>query len=127
MYNWYIHTYMHTYVCACILLYMCTCRLHLCLILEKSTLYPVNPFHHSLSITSLVAAFRFHIYEGLLGQQNNRVGGVLSIYALMVDYQQKAVKRTLRVEAIRRGGQTFTICGDFCFICRIYVVPDMSL
>ena len=26
-----------------------------------------------------------------------------------------------------RGGQTFTICGDFGLICGVYVVPDTAL
>ena len=52
---------------------------------------------------------------------------VVSSHGLAVDHQRKVVKRTLRGGVMGRGGQTFTICGDFGLACGIYVVPDTAL
>ena len=47
---------------------------------------------------------------------------VLSHHSLAVDHQRKVVKRTLGGDVVGRGGQSFTICGDFGLICEVYVV-----
>ena len=52
---------------------------------------------------------------------------ILSNHSLAVDHQRKVVKRTLGGDVVGRGGQTFTICGDFGLICGVYVVPDTAL
>jgi len=44
-----------------------------------------------------------------------------------VDQQRKIVKRTLGGDVVGHGGQTFTLCGDYGLICRVYVVPDTAL
>ena len=52
---------------------------------------------------------------------------IVSDHSLAVDHQRKVVKRTLGGDIVGRGGQTFTICGDFGLICGVYVVPDTAL
>ena len=37
------------------------------------------------------------------------------------------IKRTIGDDVVGRGGQTFTICGNFGLICGVYVVPDTAL
>ena len=49
---------------------------------------------------------------------------VLSNHCLAVDHQRK---RTISGDVVGRGGQTFTICGNFGLICGVYVVPDTAL
>ena len=49
---------------------------------------------------------------------------VLSSHSLAVDHQRKVV---IGEGVVGRGGQSFTICGDFGVICGVYVVPDTSL
>ena len=50
-----------------------------------------------------------------------------AILSLAVDHQRKVVKRTRGGDVVGRGGQTFTICGDFGLVCGVYVVPDTGL
>ena len=52
---------------------------------------------------------------------------ILSSYSLAIDHQRKVVKRTRGDDIVGRGGQTFTICGDFGLVCGVYVVPDTAL
>ncbi len=52
---------------------------------------------------------------------------ILSSHSLAVDHQWKVVKRTLGGDVVGRGGQTFTICGDFGLVCGVYVIPDTTL
>ena len=52
---------------------------------------------------------------------------ILSGHSLAVDDQRKVVKRTISEGVVCKGGQSFTICGDFGVICGVYVVPDTSL
>ncbi len=52
---------------------------------------------------------------------------IISSHSLAVDHQRKVVKRTLGGGVVGKGGQTFTICGDFGMILGVYVVPDTAL
>ncbi len=52
---------------------------------------------------------------------------IVSGSSLAVDHQRKVVKRTRGGAVVGRGGQTFTICGDFGLVLGIYVVPDTAL
>ena len=36
-------------------------------------------------------------------------------------------KHTIGKGVVGRGGQSFTICGDFGVVCGMYAVPDTSL
>ena len=52
---------------------------------------------------------------------------ILSSHSLAVNHQRKVVKCTLGGDVVGRGGQTFTICGDFSLNCGVYVVSDTAL
>ena len=58
---------------------------------------------------------------------SRELSAVVSNHGLAVDHQRKVVKRTIGDEVVGKGGQSFTICGDFGLICGVYVVPDTAL
>ena len=52
---------------------------------------------------------------------------IVSSHSFAVNYQCKVAECTLGGEVVDRGGQTFTICGDFGLVCGAYVVPNTAL
>jgi len=77
----------------------------------------------TLFLPHLTAMFIRDYWEN----KSHIIGAILSNHSLAVDHQWKVVKRTLGGDIVGRGGQTFTICGDFGLVCGVYVVPDTSL
>ena len=55
-----------------------------------------------------------------------KLRNIVSSHSLAVDHQRNVIKHTIGRDVVGRGGQTFTICGDFGLICRVYVVPDTA-
>ena len=88
--------------------------------------FPPFPSHYTASRPHLTAMFVKDYWENK-PHIMRELRAILSQHSLAVDHQRKVVKRTLGDGVVGRGGQTFTICGDFGLICRVYVVPDTAL
>lgn len=88
--------------------------------------FPPFPTHYVSCRPHLTAMFIRNYWENKLHIMRE-LRNILSSHSLAVDHQCKMVKRTLGGDVVGHGGQTFTICGDFGFICGVYVVPDTAL
>ena len=88
--------------------------------------FPPFPSHYVPSRPHLTAMFVLHYWENK-SHIMRELRTVVSSHSLAVDHQRKVVKRTIGGDVVGRGGQTFTICGDFGLICGVYVVPDTAL
>ena len=88
--------------------------------------FPPFPSHYVACRPHLTAMFVRDYWENK-SHIMRELRAVLSNHSLTVDHQRKIVKRTLGGDVVGRGGQTFTICGDFGLICGVYVVPDTTL
>ena len=88
--------------------------------------FPPFPSHYVPSRPHLTAMFVLDYWENK-PHLMRELRAILSNHSLAVDHQRKVVKRTIGGDVVGRGGQTFTICGDFGLICGVYVVPDTAL
>ena len=88
--------------------------------------FPPFPSHYVPSRPHLTAMFVLDYWENK-SHIMRELRTVVSSHSLAVDHQRKVVKRTIGGDVVGRGGQTFTICGDFGLICGVYVVPDTAL
>lgn len=87
--------------------------------------FPPFPSHYVPGRPHLTAMFVCD-YHSNKGHIMRELRAMLSNHSLAVDHQRKVAKRTLGEGVVGRGGQTFTICGDFGIILGVYVVPDTS-
>ena len=74
--------------------------------------YPPFPAHYVPCRPHLTAMFVQEYWENK-SHIMRELRAILSNHSLTVDHQRKVVKRTLGGDIVGRGGQTFTICGDF--------------
>ena len=88
--------------------------------------FPPFPSHYVPGRPHLTAVFVRDYWENK-PYIMRELRAMLSSHGLAVDHQRKVVKRTLGGGVVGRGGQTFTICGDFGIILGVYVVPDTAL
>ena len=88
--------------------------------------FPPFPSHYVPCRPHLTAVFVRDYWENKCHIMRE-LRAILSSHSLAVDYQRKVVKRTRGGDVVGRGGQSFTICGDFGLVCGVYVVPDTGL
>jgi len=88
--------------------------------------FPSFPQHYIPGREHLTSMFVKDYWENK-SYMMRELRNIVTCHSLAVDHQRKVVKRTRGGEVVGRGGQTFTICGDFGLICGIYVVPDTGL